>query len=248
MEDSATARGGKRKRSRVEEERREAQVARDLADPRWKRIRVRHGSGGRKKWKSGVVIGGKRGKAATQGVSGSASLVLYEDGEERVEDLDAVEWEERGSDAAQARPSAPARSGVHTSIYRGVSWSKQNKKWQVQIRVGRKTKHIGYFAASDEIAAARASDAFVIAKKLNKPLNFPDNAAAKGHVVTSSTTSHFRGVCWIKSTKKWKVQIRDGGKPMHIGVFDDEVEAAHAYDAFVIANSIDAPRNFQGEK
>ena len=110
-------------------------MARDLADARWKRIRVRHGSGGRKKWKSGVVIRGKRGKATTRGVSGSASLVLYEDGEERVEDLDAVEWEERGSVGAQARPSPRTKSGGRSSNYRGVGRHKTKKKWQVKIWV-----------------------------------------------------------------------------------------------------------------
>ena len=103
-------------------------VARDLADPRWKKIRVRRAGGGRKKWKSGVVIGGKRGKVATHGASGSASLMLYEDGEERVEDLDAVEWEVRGSVGAQARPSAGAKSGGRSSKYRGVSWFKREKQ------------------------------------------------------------------------------------------------------------------------
>ena len=103
----------------------------DLADPRWKKIRVRRAGGGRKKWKSGVVIGGKRGKVATHGASGSASLVLNEDGEERVEDLDAVEWEERGSSTALAGLSAGAKSGGRSSKYRGVYWNKQGKKWRV---------------------------------------------------------------------------------------------------------------------
>ena len=130
MEGSETARSGKRKRSRVEEEeRREARMAQDLADPRWKRIRVRNASGGRKKWKSGVVIGGKRGKAATHGGTGSASLVLYEDGEERVEDLDVMEWEELGGRAVQVRPTACATSRGRTSKYRGVSLVKASKKW-----------------------------------------------------------------------------------------------------------------------
>ena len=110
-------------------------MARDLADPRWTKIRVRRASGGRKKWKSGEVIGGKRGKAATRSVSGSASLVLYDDGEERVEDLDAVEWEERGSVGVQVQASAGATSGGRSSKYRGVGWNKRDKKWRVQIRV-----------------------------------------------------------------------------------------------------------------
>ena len=85
---SAATRSRKRKR-RVDEEQeqREARVARDLADPRWKRIRVRNPLVG--KWWRGVVIGGARGETATRGLGESASLVLYEDGEDRVEDLNA---------------------------------------------------------------------------------------------------------------------------------------------------------------
>jgi hypothetical protein len=263
MEDSATARSGKRKRSRVdEEERREARVAQDLADPRWKKIRVHRASGGRKKWKSGVVIGGKRGKVATRGASGSASLVLYEDGEERVEDLDAVEWEERGSSAAQAQSSAGATTSRHSSKYRGVSWHKANKKWTANIRVDGKQNSLGSF--SDEIAAARTYDVFVIANKVNKPLNFPGDAAAKGHVVTLSTTSRvraarkkhknaankwsrFRGVSWHKARKQWQVRLSVGGKQKFISYSTDEVEAAHAYDAHAIANGIETPRNFPNE-
>ena len=127
----------------------------------------------------------------------------------------------------------------------GVTWDKRRKKWRVQIRVDGKTKSFGSFP--DEIAAARAYDAFVIAKKLNKPLNFPGGAAAKGHVVASWGTSRFRGVSWDKSSKKWVVSIRSGGKKKHIGSFADEVEAAHAYDAYAIANGIDMPRNFPNE-
>ena len=240
----AAERSRKRKR-RDDEEQREKRVARDLADPRWKRIRVRNPLVG-KWWWSGVIIGGPRGKAATRGLGGSAHLVLYEDGEERVEDLDAVEWEERESAAAPpARPSGGAKSGGHSSKYQGVSWNKQNKKWLVRIRIGGKQKSIGRF--TDEIEAAHAYDALAIAKKLNKPLNFPDDAAAKGHVVTSSKTSRFRGVSWDKTNNKWKVQINVNRKQKHIGVFDNELDAAHAYDAFVITNSIDKPRSVQGE-
>ena len=112
-------------------------MARDLADPRWKRIRVRNPLVG--KWWRGVVIGGARGETATRGLGESASLVLYEDGEERVEDLDEVEWEERGSsDSVQKRPSvvakaSTARAGPRTSIYRGVRYNKKAKKWYVRV-------------------------------------------------------------------------------------------------------------------
>jgi hypothetical protein len=42
-------------------------------------------------------------------------------------------------------------------------------------------------------------------------------------------TSKFKGVCWIEAKGKWKAQIRREGV-RHIGYFDDEIDAAHAYD------------------
>ena len=125
-----------------------------------------------------------------------------------------------GSRVEEDKPAGAKTSGS-SSRYRGVGWQKANKKWQVRITVGGKVKSLGYFA--DEIAAARAYDAFVIAKKLNKPLNFSGGAAAKGHVVTLSTTSRFRGVSLNKTKKKWEVKIRFDGKRKFIGRFADSV-------------------------
>lgn len=42
------------------------------------------------------------------------------------------------------------------SKYKGVSWSKQAKKWQVAIGYQNKTKHFGYF--DKEVKAAKAYD------------------------------------------------------------------------------------------
>ena len=120
--------------------------------------------------------------------------------------------EEQGREGAKAKAKC---GGPRSSQYRGVSKSqKKGKKWSVTVYNRQKVatapvgkcivhpskKRLGYF--DDEIAAARAYDAFVIAQKLNKPLNFPDTAAAKGHAV-ASTKSRFRGVCWEKRWKKW---------------------------------------------
>ncbi|GLC59869.1 AP-2 complex subunit beta [Pleodorina starrii] len=41
-------------------------------------------------------------------------------------------------------------------------------------------------------------------------------------------TSRFRGVSWLMS--RWQSGIRDSGKRIYLGVFEDEVEAALAYD------------------
>jgi len=62
-------------------------------------------------------------------------------------------------------------------------------------------------------------------------------------VQRASMTSRFRGVCWHKRDKKWEVIIVNG-KLKSVGYFADEIEAAHAYDAYVIVNGIATPRNF----
>jgi hypothetical protein len=53
------------------------------------------------------------------------------------------------------------------------------------------------------------------------------------------TTSRYRGVTWNARLNKWMAQIKANRRQIHLGVFDDEVEAAKAYDA--------AARKYHGE-
>jgi hypothetical protein len=47
---------------------------------------------------------------------------------------------------------------------------------------------------------------------------------------TKNPSSKYKGVSWNKHKKKWSVQIRYDGKSKFIGFFDNEIEAAKAYD------------------
>ena len=140
-----------------------------------------------------------------------------------------------------------ATSRVASSRFRGVSWVKREQKWTAQVTIDGKTKHIGSY--DDETEAARAYDATVRAQSLDKPLNFPDDlSTAPGVYVPKKkkrvASSRFRGVSWDKTNQKWTATIKIDGKSKTIGSYDDETEAARAYDATVRAQSLDKPLNF----
>ena len=48
---------------------------------------------------------------------------------------------------------------------------------------------------------------------------------------TKGASSRFRGVCWHKAAQMWAAQTNVDGKNKHIGLFDDEEEAALAWNA-----------------
>jgi len=43
-------------------------------------------------------------------------------------------------------------------------------------------------------------------------------------------SSRYKGVCRLKKLNKWKAEVMLNGRHIHIGCFDDEMEAAKAYD------------------
>jgi hypothetical protein len=58
----------------------------------------------------------------------------------------------------------------------------------------------------------------------------------------SSKSSEYRGVSWYKRDSKWQAQIQVARKKEHLGYFDDEAEAARAFD--VRAAELGRPTNF----
>lgn len=64
---------------------------------------------------------------------------------------------------------------------------------------------------------------------------------------TAHGSSRFRGVSWSARSGKWRAQMWRGPKVLHLGFFDKELDAAHAYDNAVAAHRASgAPANFVG--
>lgn len=47
-------------------------------------------------------------------------------------------------------------------------------------------------------------------------------------------TSKYKGVFWSQRASKWRAEIKHNGRIVHIGYFEDEAEAAIAYDDYAI--------------
>lgn len=53
-----------------------------------------------------------------------------------------------------------------------------------------------------------------------------------------NTSSIYNGVCFHKKASKWQVSIRINYKKKYIGFFDNEIDAAKAYDKYARENNL----------
>ena len=63
--------------------------------------------------------------------------------------------------------------------------------------------------------------------------------------IWSHNTSGYRGVSYYKLRNKWASCITVNRKNKFLGYFEDKIEAAKAYDKYVIDNNLEHTRNFE---
>lgn len=121
-------------------------------------------------------------------------------------------------------------SAPKTSVYRGVSYNRKNRKWKAVITYHGKQHFLGYFMS--EMSAAKAYDK--ASHKRRGPtasLNFPSEISTEEEEAPNlHKTSRYRGVSFCKSNKKWKAVITYKGKQTYLGYFTSEIDAAKCYD------------------
>jgi hypothetical protein len=143
------------------------------------------------------------------------------------------------SAAAPTPPVAPLNPRKVSSQYWGVGWDEVNSRWKASFRHNGKTVNIkGTFATDKE--AADAVDKFLIENGRANETNHDANGIFRPRAPTKS--SKFRGVGWAKDRNQWYAQIKVAGKMENLGYFDDEEEAARAFDTRAAA--LGRPTNF----
>jgi len=139
------------------------------------------------------------------------------------------------------KPKKKKLSSNNTIGYRGVCKSGGNSenRFQAQININGRRRHLGYFDTIKE--AAIAFDlAAIQAKRPTSNLNFPDMIHIKKKIqkrkkrtmMKSSNQTSYNGVS--KNRKKFIARIYFNGKGQHLGTFTRARDAAIAYDTAAV--------------
>jgi len=67
-------------------------------------------------------------------------------------------------------------------------------------------------------------------RKINLRIATPAQNSYNRKKISKPSSSKYKGVSWVKRENKWQALIRYKGKRIFLGYFDDEIEAAKAYD------------------
>lgn len=119
-----------------------------------------------------------------------------------------------------------------------------NGVWIGRIRLGKRCLHLGCFETEEMAALAYDKKAIEI-YGIETPTNFPKDEVLEKEVVykDKKLTSLYVGVSWYPKNNRWRSMCYFNGKNYHLGCYNEEKEAAQAYNEFIIKNGIDRKIN-----
>ena len=137
------------------------------------------------------------------------------------------------------------------SGYKNVTFKpkeRSSKKYKLSVTVGSKNVHLGYFATAEQAAlfyarreAGRDTSDLTAPPPPPPPPAPSTEAGARAvrqakreglELASSSSSTGYKGVCYLpkeRGSKKYKLQVRDGGKLIFLGNFATAEQAALFY-------------------
>lgn len=131
-----------------------------------------------------------------------------------------------------------------SSQYKGVSLNKAVNRWQAHIKKGNERRYLGLYDSEQDAARAYNAAARHHFGEYAYINDVPDDNWTMHNLSVGSKTSGYRGVHYDTESRKWKVQVQVNKAKVFLGYFYFEIDAARAYDAYVIANGLPFPLNF----
>jgi hypothetical protein len=119
----------------------------------------------------------------------------------------------------------------HDNTWYAVRWvrSKANPKKQYRVRMHREV-----LPAPDDLLVDHQNHNGLDNRRSNLRIASVIENGWNKRKTSSAFSSRFKGVSWAKREAKWRAQGRLYGKQKIIGYFDNEIDAAKAYDAWAV--------------
>ncbi len=122
-----------------------------------------------------------------------------------------------------------------SSKFLGVSYISTQKLYRATVRFDRKSIVVGHFKKEIDAAVAYNKKAYELYGYEAKLNNIKD---WKNIDISKKFSSQFAGVTYRAKKDKWEASVWYNGKHKYIGTFDTEINAAKAYNYFVIKNNL----------
>jgi hypothetical protein len=137
-----------------------------------------------------------------------------------------------------------------SSSYKGVYYSKRQKKFGANLKINSYRHHLGYF--DDEIDAAKTYDKYVVQNRekldICHPLNFPEDIDIYKDaplVMLKKNREPKSNFFYVKKeNKKFVAIVQNGEKRIRLGLYSTAEEAAKVADNYIVQNNLDRKLNF----